>query len=234
MATPILPNALCQIQWIDDQGNPTPDTNPAIARVRTKARVEQHHGRSIKFEQSDWYCICAEHAKQLGEPGMHIWECEALEPKHLKRWARPQSYIGANWEEYYSAGVGQSRDSDCLEQSNFAVMLAELGGESVTVIVVRESHWAVGWVEWIAIHESDTTAIATADAARERLANYPILDEDDFGEREWDAMCETWEHASLRERIEYCGRAGISIFAARRAELPQDDNGRLHDYLLGH
>jgi DNA invertase Pin-like site-specific DNA recombinase len=36
--------------------------------------------------------------------------------------------------------VGQSRDSDCLEQSNFAVMLHELGGESDTVIVVRESH----------------------------------------------------------------------------------------------
>jgi hypothetical protein len=77
MATASLSNALCQIQWIDAQGNPTPDTNPAIARVRTKARVEQHHGRAIRFEKSDWYCICAEHAKQLGEPGMHIWECEA-------------------------------------------------------------------------------------------------------------------------------------------------------------
>ena len=63
---------------------------------------------------------------------------------HLHKWTRAQYYIGSEWSEYYSAGVGQSRDSDCLEQSNFAVMLTALGGESDTVIVVRESHWAVG------------------------------------------------------------------------------------------
>jgi hypothetical protein len=164
---------------------------------------------------------------------MDIWEWEC-DPKHLKRWTRPACYIGEEWPEYYSAGVGQSRDSDCLEQSNFAVMLAELGGESDTVIVVRESHWAVGWVEWIAIHETDTAALAIADAQCGRLADYPILDEMDWSEREWNAACETWEHAGLRERMEYCKRAGISIFAARRAELPQDDNGNLRDYLLGH
>ena len=42
-------------------------------------------------------------------------------------------------------------------------MLEALRGESETVIVVRESHWAVGWVEWIKIHELDTTALAIAD-----------------------------------------------------------------------
>ena len=57
----------------------------------------------------------------------------------------------------------RARDSDCLKQSNFAVMLRELGGESETVIVVRESHWAVGWVEWIAIHELDAAALQIAD-----------------------------------------------------------------------
>jgi hypothetical protein len=43
---PIAP--VCQIQSIDAQGNPTPDSNPAVARVRCKARVEQHHGRAIQ------------------------------------------------------------------------------------------------------------------------------------------------------------------------------------------
>jgi hypothetical protein len=76
MATCNLSEALCQIQWIDAQGNPTPDSNPSIGRVRTKERVEQHHGRAIKFVQSDWYCICAEQAKRLSDPGMDIWECE--------------------------------------------------------------------------------------------------------------------------------------------------------------
>lgn len=170
---------------------------------------------------------------QSGEPLAAVTPKPAT-PKHLKRWERPRDYFGAEWSDYYGAGVGQSRDSDCLEQSNFAVMLAALGGETETVAVVRESHWAVGWVEWIAIHEADTAALKIADGQCERLTNYPILDEDDFGEREFEAQCETWANAGLQGRMEYCKRAGISIFAARRSELPEDDNGRLGELLLGH
>jgi Resolvase, N terminal domain/Helix-turn-helix domain of resolvase len=66
--------------------------------------------------------------------------------KHLKRWSMPSSYFGAEWHSYYSAGVGQSRDSDCLEQSNFAVMLEALGGETETVVVVRE-RMADAWAD---------------------------------------------------------------------------------------
>jgi hypothetical protein len=80
-------------------------------------------------------------------------------PKHLQKWARPNNFFGEEWLDYYSSGVGESRDSDCLEQSNFDCMLKEIGGESDTVIVVEENHWAVGWIRWIAIHESDDIAL---------------------------------------------------------------------------
>jgi hypothetical protein len=68
----------CQIRWINDHGDTTPDDNPAVVRVRTVARVEQIGGRGVKFAASDWFGICAEHAKRLNDRGMHIWECEAL------------------------------------------------------------------------------------------------------------------------------------------------------------
>ena len=68
----------CRIKWIDTFGQPTPDDNDAIALVRCKARVEQHHGRAIAFAESEWFPICACHAKQLSEPGMHIWEAKPL------------------------------------------------------------------------------------------------------------------------------------------------------------
>jgi hypothetical protein len=80
----------CQIRWIDDQGNPTPDPNPAIARVRTIAHVAQIGGRGIKLEASDWFYICAEHAKRLNDRGMHIWECEALPAETAA--VKPQAY----------------------------------------------------------------------------------------------------------------------------------------------
>ena len=71
--------ATCQIKWIDKSGQATPDTNPAIGRVRTVSRVEQIGGRGVRFDASDWFFICACHAKQLTDRGMHIWEFEAVE-----------------------------------------------------------------------------------------------------------------------------------------------------------
>lgn len=131
-----------------------------------------------------------------------------FEPKHLKRWTMPDSYFGATWPNHYSAGVGQSRDSDCLEESNFAAMLKEVGGESDIVTVVRELHWAVGWVEWIAIEADGTDesnkALRLADAAKGRLEDYPILDENDCSEREIEAANQTWKNCySWEERIKY-------------------------------
>ena len=81
------------------------------------------------------------------------------EPVNLRRRACFDHYAGAEWTQYYSSGVGQSRDSSALERSNFVCMLKALGGESDTVIMVREGHWAVGWIEWIAIHETDARAL---------------------------------------------------------------------------
>lgn len=131
---------------------------------------------------------------------------------NLRKWTLPNHYMGETWPDYYSAGVGQSRDSDDLESSNFAVMLARLGGESETVQVVRESHWAVGWVEWIAIHETDTAALGIADRLKGALNDYPILDEEDYGRREQNSADQTWRDCyDWRARIAYI-RAHASQF----------------------
>lgn len=128
-------------------------------------------------------------------------------PQNLERWQMPSHYAGETWPDYYSAGVGQSRDSDCLERSNFAEMLQLLGGETETVIVVRESHWAVGWIEWIAIHQDDEASLAIADEAKGRLEDYPVLNEDDFSTREMEEANEIWRECySPFERIDYIRR----------------------------
>lgn len=68
----------CQIKWVDGNGQPTPDDNEAVQRVRCMSRVEQYHGRALTFSTSEWFYICAEHSKQLNDRGMHIWECADL------------------------------------------------------------------------------------------------------------------------------------------------------------
>jgi len=146
------------------------------------------------------------------------------QPERLERWTMPRDYFGAEWPEYYSAGVGRSRDSDCLEESNFHAMLSALGGESDAVQVVRESHWAVGWVEWIAIHESDDAALRAADRLRLELDDYPILDEEDFSSREWEECERVWADCyTARERVRYLRQARCTEgFRVLRAAVAGD------------
>lgn len=150
------------------------------------------------------------------------WDCEAelYKPMRLERWKLPEYYVGADWPEWY-VGLGQARDSDSLTRSNFICFLEALGGESLTVRVIRERHWAVGWVEWIGIHDSATEALKIADSIMKDLDGYPVVNEDHWAQLEWDEAHEYWERMSLRERVEWCRDCGVSIFAARRGnDLP--------------
>lgn len=125
------------------------------------------------------------------------------DPTNLKRWTMPDYYAGEVWPNYY-VFLGQHRDSDCLARSNFESGLEAIGGESDTVIVVREGHWAVGWVEWIAIHQDDETALKEADAIAGALENYPVVDEEHYSQLETEDANETWANCyNEKERIEY-------------------------------
>jgi hypothetical protein len=154
------------------------------------------------------------------------------EPHTLERWTLPDSYGGEHWPEYF-VFLGQHRDSDALARSNFICGLKAIGGESETVHIVRERHWAVGWVEWIAIHQDDAAALELADSVAAALTDYPVVSDDHWSELEYTESADYWERMGIRERMEYCDRAGVSIFAARRDYLPPDDTGALLELLKG-
>jgi len=129
-------------------------------------------------------------------------------PKHLKKWTMPDHYFGASWPNHYGAGVGQSRDSDALERSNFACMLKALGGESDVVTVVRESHWGVGWIEWIAIEDDGTEesehVLRIADDIKAGLKDYPVVDDEHFSETEHEEANVVWKQCyDVKDRIAY-------------------------------
>jgi hypothetical protein len=130
-----------------------------------------------------------------------------MEYENMSLWTRPGNYAGTDWSGWYSAGFGKSRDSDALERANFDATLAALGGESETVVVAHEGHWAVGWVEWIAIDPSDTDALATADRIKRRYADYPVVSEELYSEYEDSDCAETWANCyNERERMDYLRR----------------------------
>lgn len=127
----------------------------------------------------------------------------AYEPKLLPRWTRPKNWFGTEWPAYY-VFLGRTRDSDAMERSNFICALIELRGETDTVKIVRERHFLCGWIEWIAIHESDSKALETADKALEALEDYPVLNDEHFSDLEHEEASETWEGCySDSERVEY-------------------------------
>ncbi len=129
-------------------------------------------------------------------------------PSYLTRWTMPSNYCGSAWPNHYSAGVGQSRDSDALERSNFACALKALGGESDVVTVVRENHWACGWVEWIAIEDDGSPesekALREADSIATGLEDYPVLNDEHFSALEQEEANETWANCyDPHDRIAY-------------------------------
>ncbi len=131
--------------------------------------------------------------------------------KAIRRWTLPSNYGGAEWPDYYSSGFGQSRDSSALERSNFrcawrAIRAASSGAEGSNggVQIVREGHWAVGWVEWIAIPDTDDGALREADEIRCAFEGYPVVCDEDFSEEEQKEANEVWANCySVAERIEY-------------------------------
>lgn len=121
------------------------------------------------------------------------------EYEHIKPWTRPDCYVGPSWDDYY-VFLGRHRGSDCLAESNFVCGLKALGGEQgEKVMVIRETHWAVGWVEWSAIHKDESALLQQADDILKKLDGYPVVDEEDLSEREQEVADTIWRDCFTQE-----------------------------------
>jgi hypothetical protein len=130
-------------------------------------------------------------------------------------------YMLDEQQDWYVVPVSRTRDSGPLEESNFASAIEMLGGECEDVMEIhRFGHWGPGWFEIIIVNPENENVMKAAMEIEASLAAYPVLDDMDFSEREWDEMFETWEQMGLPERIELCCKTGNSIFAARHDAIP--------------
>lgn len=162
---------------------------------------------------------------------------------NLALWERPKHYFGPDWPEYYEI-AGRNRDSDLLTDSNWSVFVRELekidrerkkasGKDSRKKFwqVVSAGHWACGWVETLMLHQdAPEEYCALIRDLYGDMAHYPVLDEEDFYRRQFDAAEDFWVSLSLCARAEYAKVAGVSIFAIRRswAKVPHD----LQDHIM--
>lgn len=104
-------------------------------------------------------------------------------------------------QDWLVAPVIQTRGSGCLEQSNFATALRLLGGESETVEVHRFGHWGPGWFEIIIVNPSDVERVKILESMESTLSDYPVLDETDLSNREYESYGQSWEQGAVRDFI---------------------------------
>jgi hypothetical protein len=90
----------------------------------------------------------------------------------------------------------ENRDSGSLEKSNSAAIAEELKPflENGDIVSESHNHWACGWVDGYSIlvyrDGKPTEAFRKYCELRARLDDYPVLDEEDFSERELEESLE--------------------------------------------
>ena len=125
----------------------------------------------------------------------------------IEKWSYPADYMGCDYEGYYIL-YSMHRDSDHLTISNFETILKlfeDIGVNVVedydmsdkkhpSVINVRMKHWLVGWIDTIMIYEDASPAIWDhVESINKALSDYPILDDDNYYEKEQNIINESYE-----------------------------------------
>ena len=172
-----------------------------------------------------------------------------------RKWEHPSDYGG--FSPLNDAVIaGQSRDSDCLERSNYETIFAHLKGVEeqladqdpdmyeqayalndgdLFIYDYRAGHWAVGWIETMLMsqHAPDDLQMAVVEVLSV-MADYPVFDESHFSELEFTEAGDYWESMSVSERVEIIRDCGGNIFAARHNYVNEnaDPSGMVHEYLV--
>lgn len=123
-------------------------------------------------------------------------------------------------QDWLLCPVMRTRDSDNLTQSNWAAQLARLGGESETVEVRRFGHWGPGWFEVVLIDPTDETRVCDMESLRHELAQYGVMDEQDYWERENAEYLRSWAKWANRDFI---------ALLKKRFELSTDTEWSMYD-----
>jgi hypothetical protein len=92
------------------------------------------------------------------------------------------------------SGIGPHRDSDILGVSNYETISADLLERfPESFVIERSNHWAVGWCEQLRINTEDLDAVDAVLEWKKAMDDYPVADEADYSQREWEAALEAWD-----------------------------------------
>jgi len=140
-----------------------------------------------------------------------------------------------NWAIHYTS----NRDSGLLEQSNEAEINKRLHpfseGADPDLVFEQHSHWACGYLDGFSIRVygpdgSITPAFGEFCRIKEALEDYPVLNEEDYSDREYEATlenyaCEMWNVKDLPDGWESEVYTWFSDHSHDRYTENADDQG---------
>lgn len=123
-------------------------------------------------------------------------------------WRQREMDDADRWAIVYAS----NRDSGLLDQSNAAVIAKAMesftAGDDPDVVAERHSHWLVGHVDGFSVrvfdaHGDITEAFRTYYGLLEQMESYPVLDESDYSDREYEATLSNLTDAAWRLKNEF-------------------------------
>lgn len=113
-------------------------------------------------------------------------------------------------QDWLVVPIYQNRDSQVLERSNFqsAMAILEEKDRGEDVEVHRFGHWGPGWFEIILVRPGSPAA-QEAQCLEDALANYCILNEDNFNQLAREEADLIWKSCYTdQERVQYLREKG--------------------------
>jgi hypothetical protein len=108
------------------------------------------------------------------------------QPQYLKKWTEAPNYLGMDLTDYYVVGV-ESEQSDSVDMSNYRVwhrLFPDL-----------EEFSFGGFMKFKALMIHKVSLLLEAiDEKKKSLEDYPILDEEDLSELEFEQWSEYWSN----------------------------------------
>lgn len=161
-------------------------------------------------------------------------DLEEAATKAAGNWKRFDSFVWFRDRELedsdqWSVIYTHNRDSRLLDLSNAHVITKEMEsfieGDDPDVVFESHSHWAVGHVDGFSLRVFDasgeiTEAFKAYHELAERLDDYPILDETDYSDREFEATLGNIKDAAWRLKNDF--------------ELPEGWESEVYSWLSDH
>ena len=112
-------------------------------------------------------------------------------PSGMDSWG---NYMGERPSQELYVVLGRNRESSLVANSNWDCAIKMFDEAKLEYDITSFGHWACGWVEYLSVDINIPEAYKLAEEIEASLSAYPILNDEDHSEREYEDGLKTIEN----------------------------------------